>query len=86
MQISNLIKKRKLIQTQAAALLDISQGDVSKLKGGHLQHFSISGLISFIDLLGQEVKVTFKPKATPKTKVKRKVTAKRRKTKATEAA
>lgn len=58
MQIEETIEKRKLTQTQAAELMDVSQPRVSDLMKGKIDKFSIDTLVNMLTALGKEV--TFK--------------------------
>ncbi|MFQ5674833.1 MAG: helix-turn-helix domain-containing protein [bacterium] len=61
-QIAEIIRKRKLTQTQAAAQLGINQPKVSALLKGNLAGFSTDRLIRFLNLLGRDVNIVIKPK------------------------
>lgn len=56
-QISIVIEKKGLSQTQAAKLLDIDQPKISALLRGRLQGFSTDRLIRFLNALGREVEI-----------------------------
>jgi predicted XRE-type DNA-binding protein len=62
-QINNVIKKKKLTQQQAAAVLDIDQPKISALASGKLSGFSLERLFRFLNELGQDVTINVKPKA-----------------------
>ena len=53
-------ERRRLTQSQAAALLGIDQPKVSALKQGKLSGFSIERLLRFLVLLGRDVEITVK--------------------------
>lgn len=59
-QISQIIAKRNMTQTQAAAVLGIDQPKVSALVRGRLEKFSVERLYNFLRALGcnVEIKVT----------------------------
>jgi predicted XRE-type DNA-binding protein len=59
------IQRRRLTQSQAAAILGIDQPKVSALKQGKLSGFSIERLMRFLLLLGRDIEITVKgrPKA-----------------------
>jgi predicted XRE-type DNA-binding protein len=59
------IQRRRLTQTQAAALLGIDQPKVSALKQGKLSGFSIERLMRFLLLLGRNVEITVKGRSKP---------------------
>lgn len=62
-QIYGAIKKKKLTQKQAAALLAIDQPKVSALVSGRLSGFSLERLFRFLNELGQDVTINVKPKS-----------------------
>lgn len=61
-RISEIIATRQLNQVQAAELLGIDQPKISALTRGKLKDFSIDRLIRFINILGNDVEITIKPK------------------------
>jgi predicted XRE-type DNA-binding protein len=65
-QINNLIKRKKLTQKQAAALLDIDQPKISALSTGKLVGFSLERLFRFLTILGQDIIINITPKARSK--------------------
>lgn len=54
------IQRRRMTQTQAAALLGIDQPKISALKQGKLSGFSIERLMRFLLLLGRDIEITVK--------------------------
>ena len=56
------IERRRLTQSEAAAVLGVDQPKVSALKQGKLSGFSIERLIRFLLLLGRDVEITVKGK------------------------
>ncbi len=61
-QISNIIKKRKLTQTQVAKILGVDQPRISSLLRGRFDLFSFDMLMHFLKVLGQDVEIIVKPK------------------------
>ncbi|MEH2305235.1 helix-turn-helix domain-containing protein [Nostoc sp.] len=61
-KISEIIANRQLNQIQAAEVLGIDQPKISALTRGKLKDFSIDRLIRFINILGNDVEITIKPK------------------------
>lgn len=57
-KIASLIRERKLTQAKAAKLLGIDQPKLSNLLRGYLTGFSIEGLLRFLLLLGQDIRIT----------------------------
>ena len=62
-QIHSVIKKKKLTQKRAVALLAIDQPKISALVSGKLAGFSLERLIRFLNELGQDVTINVKPKS-----------------------
>lgn len=62
--IRRTIAERGLKQTQVAALLGVTQPDVSDLVRGRLRRFGMERLQRFLTLLGMDVDVRVTPKAT----------------------
>jgi predicted XRE-type DNA-binding protein len=56
------IQRRRMTQTQAAAILGIDQPKVSALGQGKLSGFSIERLMRFLLLLGRDIEITVKVK------------------------
>jgi predicted XRE-type DNA-binding protein len=54
------IQRRRITQTQAAAILGIDQPKISALKQGKLSGFSIERLMRFLLLLGRDIEITVK--------------------------
>jgi predicted XRE-type DNA-binding protein len=61
--IRQIIKRRRLTQVAAAALMGIDQPKVSALLNGRLANFSSDRLMRLLTALGQDVEITVK--ATP---------------------
>lgn len=59
--IIGLMEQRKLTQTKAAAILGISQPEISRLKGGNLSHYGIERLLGFLTSLDQRVEIKITP-------------------------
>ena len=57
------IERRRLTQSQAAAILGVDQPKVSALKQGRLSSFSIERLMRFLLLLGRDIEITVKRRA-----------------------
>jgi predicted XRE-type DNA-binding protein len=52
------IQRRRLTQSQAAAMLGIDQPKISALKQGKLSGFSIERLLKLLLLLGRDIEIT----------------------------
>lgn len=66
--IRQIIKRRHLTQTAAAALLGIDQPKVSALLNGRLANFSSGRLMRLLTGLGQDIDITVK--STPRSRAK----------------
>ena len=62
MQINHAMKKKKLTQKKAAALLGIDQPKISALLSGKLNGFSLERLIRFLNALGADVTINVQSK------------------------
>ena len=60
-QIYDLVEKKKLSQAKVAKLLKITQPKISLLLNGKLRGFSLAKLLKFLNILGQDVKISTKP-------------------------
>lgn len=56
-RISEVIRRRGLTQTQAAAVLGVDQPKISALVRGRLSGFSFERLLRFLLRLGQDVRI-----------------------------
>jgi predicted XRE-type DNA-binding protein len=61
-EIRGVIKRRKLTQTKAAAVLSLKQPDVSALVTGRVGKFSIDRLVRCLSRLDYRVDVVVRPK------------------------
>ena len=61
-EIRGIIKRRKLTQTKAAAMLGLKQPDVSALVTGRVGKFSIDRLVRCLDRLDYKVDVVVRHK------------------------
>lgn len=59
-RIHKIIKKRKLTQVKAAAILKIKQSKLSLLLRGYLTSFSLERLFRFLNDLGQDVVISIR--------------------------
>ncbi len=59
-RISDLIKQRRLSQSEAASLLGIDQPNVSRLLRGQLGGFSYERLLKFLNALGCDIEIVIK--------------------------
>ena len=59
------IQRRRLTQSQAAAILGFAQPKVSALKQGELAGFSIERLMRLLLRLGRDIEITVKGRSRP---------------------
>ena len=59
-RISDLIKQRRLTQSEAATLLGVDQPNVSRLLRGQLGGFSYERLLKFLNALGCDIEIIVK--------------------------
>jgi predicted XRE-type DNA-binding protein len=60
MEINQILEKRHLSQTQAAAIFGIAQPKVSMIQQGKLRGFSLEKLCNLLTLLGRDVNIVIK--------------------------
>src|SRR5262249_33848701 len=58
--ITDILKRRRLTQVQAAKLLGIDQPKVSRLMRGRVREFSLERLIHFLGLLDRRVDIVIR--------------------------
>jgi predicted XRE-type DNA-binding protein len=61
-EIEQVIKKKKLTQTEVARVMGINQPKVSALMRRKLDGFSVERLIHFLNTLGQDIDIIVRPK------------------------
>jgi predicted XRE-type DNA-binding protein len=62
LRLVQLIRRRRLTQAEAARLLGITQPKISALVNGKLKGFSIERLMRLLCSLGQDVRISVRPK------------------------
>lgn len=62
--IDEIIRHRRLTQTQAAALLGLSQPDVSRLLRGDFREYSVERLLRLLVALGRDVDIVIRKPRT----------------------
>lgn len=58
---SLLIEERKLTQTEAADLLGVKQPEISRLKNGKFNHYSVARLMTFLNRLNRDIEIRIIP-------------------------
>lgn len=56
-KIDTIMKARKMKQTEAAALFDVRQPDISKMLRGEFRQFSVERLMRFLVKLDHDVEI-----------------------------
>jgi predicted XRE-type DNA-binding protein len=69
-KIAEILRRRRLTQVQAAAVLNVDQPKVSALIRGRLSGFSIERLLRFLLLLGTDVSITIMPRRRIRSKLR----------------
>lgn len=63
-KISAIVERPGLTQAVAAEILEVDQPKASALARGRLAGFSLDRLVRFLVLLGSDVKIVVKPRAS----------------------
>jgi predicted XRE-type DNA-binding protein len=63
-RIARIVSSKKLTQTQAAKLLGIDQPKVSALLRGRLSGFSTDRLLRYLTVLGKDVEIVIRSRAS----------------------
>jgi len=61
-KIDTLMKKRRMKQTEAAALFGVRQPDISRMLRGEFRQFSVERLLRFLVKLDQDVEIVVRPR------------------------
>ena len=64
-RIEKIIRRRKLKQVDAAALLGLSQPDVSRLLRGNFREYSVERLLRLLTALGRDVEIVIHEPDSP---------------------
>jgi predicted XRE-type DNA-binding protein len=62
-ELSKLIKARRLTQAKAAALFGVSQPRISDLVRGRIERFSVDTLVAMLGNAGARVELVVKPRS-----------------------
>jgi predicted XRE-type DNA-binding protein len=60
-KIDSIMKKRRMKQTEAAALFGVRQPDISNMLRGEFRQFSVERLLRFLVKLDQDVEIMVRP-------------------------
>jgi predicted XRE-type DNA-binding protein len=61
LKIDTIMKKRRIKQTEAAALFGVRQPDISKMLRGESRQFSVERLLRFLVKLDPDVEIVVRP-------------------------
>jgi len=61
MAVNAIVKERRLKQADAAAILGVPQPKVSALANYRMEQFSVEKLMSFLNILNQDVDIVIRP-------------------------
>ncbi len=59
-EISRIMKRRKLTQTKAGAVMGITQPEVSRMLKGHFREYSVERLLGFLTAFGRDVDIVIR--------------------------
>ena len=63
-EIFRILEERGLNQTEAAKVLGVKRSEVSRLKGGKFNHYSVERLLTFLDRLNCQVSIHIRPESS----------------------
>ena len=60
-EVFQIIEERKLTQTEAAKILGVKQPEISRLKRGKFNHYSVARLMTFLNRLNRDIEIRIIP-------------------------
>ena len=60
-EVFQIIRKRKLTQAEAAEILGVQQPEISRLKRGKFNHYSVERLMTFLTRLNRDIEIRIIP-------------------------
>ena len=60
-KVFQIIEKRNLTQTEAAKILGVKQPEISRLKQGKFNHYTVERLMTFLNRLNHDVEIRIIP-------------------------
>ena len=60
-EVFQIIEKRELTQTEAAKILGVKQPEISRLKQGQFNHYSVERLMTFLNRLNHDIEIRIIP-------------------------
>ena len=62
-EVFRIIEKRELTQVEAAKILSVKQPEISQLKQGKFNHYSVERLMTFLNRLNHDIEIRIIPSA-----------------------
>lgn len=59
--VFQIIEERKLTQAEAADILGVKQPEISRLKNGKFNHYSVERLLAFLTRLNRDIEIRIVP-------------------------
>lgn len=63
-EVFQIIGKRELTQAEAAEVLGVKQPEISRLKKGKFNHYSVERLMTFLTRLNRDIEIRIIPSET----------------------
>ena len=60
-EVFQIIADRKLTQAEAASILGVKQPEISRLKNGKFNHYSVERLLTFLTRLNHDIEIRLVP-------------------------
>ena len=60
-EVFRILEDRGLTQTEAAKILGVKQPELSRLKNGKFNHYSVERLLTFLSRLNRDVEIRIMP-------------------------
>ena len=60
-EVFQIVEKRELTQTEAAEILGVKQPEISRLKQGQFNHYSVERLMTFLNRLNHDIEIRIIP-------------------------
>ncbi len=60
-EVFQIIEERELTQTEAANILGVKQPEISRLKNGNFNHYSVARLMTFLNWLNRDIEIRIIP-------------------------
>ncbi len=60
-EVFQIIEERKLTQVEVAKILGVKQPEISQLKQGKFNHYSVEQLLAFLNQLNRDIEIRITP-------------------------